>query len=126
VTLRETLLLITFLAILYGVSVIRGDRDALWSNVYKTPILLAVFVLWRVVQHCRRVQHPFAQSFVDVTLGAAVGTMVAVLAVFLFPQEFSGILIPLFAGAALGAITGCVLGLVSRRYRCRRTTDNDR
>ncbi len=113
VTLRELLLLMTFFAVLYGIDVMRGERDFL----ARSPILMAVFVLWRIVQHCRGVEHVFAQVFVDAALGAAIGTMATVLGIFLLSFSLSSILTPLLLAACFGAIAANTVGLVLGRYR---------
>jgi hypothetical protein len=64
VTLREILFLVSFFTVLYGLDVMRDDRDGLMDNMVRTPILMGVFVLWRIVQNCRRIAHGFAQVFV--------------------------------------------------------------
>ncbi len=120
VTLRETLLLMTFFAVLYGLDVMRGDQEALLG-----PVLLGVFLLWRIVQHCRGVEHAVARVFIDATLGAAIGTMATGLGMYLLSLSFSDILAPLLIGASFGAIAASVVGLVLRRYRRKPTTEED-
>ena len=79
VTLRELLYLMTFFAVLYGFDIMRGDRESLMADVVRTPLLLAVFLLWRILHHCRGVQDVLARVFINATLGAAIGTMATVL-----------------------------------------------
>jgi hypothetical protein len=117
ITLRETLYLMTFFAILYGFDTIRGDRESLMADVVRTPFLLAVFLLWRILHHCRGVQHVLARVFIDATLGAAIGAMVTVLGIFLLSYSFSNIYLPLLLGACFGAIAGTVVAFSFGRYR---------
>ena len=126
VTLREILLLMAFFAVLYGFDVMRGDRESLLADVKKTPILLAVFLLWRIVQHCRSVEHVFARVFVDGTLGASVGAMGGtVLGMVSFSHNVPDVLFGLFLGACFGAISANIAGLLLGRYRRNPTAEED-
>jgi hypothetical protein len=128
VTLREMFLAVTFFAVLYGLDVLRGDRESLLNNVVKTPILLAVFVLWRTVRHARGVEHVFVRVVVDAIMGAACGAIGgAVLCIVLSIADVSTslflLLVPL--SAIVGAIGGNLVGFVLGRYRRTRTTEQD-
>jgi hypothetical protein len=123
ITLRELLYLMTFFAVLYGFDMMRGDRESLMANVVRTPILLAVFLLWRILQHCRGVRHVLVRVFIDATMGAAIGTMATVLGIFLLSYSFSNISVPLLLGACSGAIAGVIVAFASGRYRRKHPTN---